>query len=290
MNLHHLKYFYDSARLKSLTKAAELNSVGQPAVSKAIQSLEASFRKNLLVHERNRFRLTEEGEIVYSYCQKVFRATEEMRDSLTHPHAIRGDVRLGWQSSMAECQFLTKALKSTNDLHPEISLKLRLGRTDLVCSWVTAGWIDFGVVIENLDLSEFETRTLASGQFYLVKSTQYEGNWNRDGVLTVEGKPEVLELQRLYRAKTQQSLKTKMEISSWGVIKKFALEGIGIGLVPDYMVQDELKNKSLMLVEPKSYAIPYKMKLIRKKSSYTSKKDQAVMDEICRLSPEKGLT
>ena len=64
MNLYHLKYFYDSARLGSMTKAAKLHRIGQPAISKGIQNLEATFKKVLISHERNRFHLTEDGEIV----------------------------------------------------------------------------------------------------------------------------------------------------------------------------------------------------------------------------------
>lgn len=280
MNLYHLKYFYDSARLKSITKAAKANSVGQPAISKGIQNLESLLKKDLMMHERNRFQLTDDGETVFQYCQKIFNATDEMKDSLTNQKTLRGEVIFAWQSSMAECDFLTKALKQTNDEYPDINLKLRLGRTDLVKKWVAAGNIDFGVVIENVNLAGLETKTLAKGFFVLVQSKNYFGNWRKDGVLTVEGKPEVEQLQKTFKKNYGYELKLKMEIGSWGVIKKFAMEGVGVGLVPDYMVQAELKNKSLVLVEPKLFAVPYQMKLITNKNKYVSKKAQVIIGHI----------
>lgn len=285
MNLHHLRYFYDAARLKSVTKAAGLNLVGQPAISKAIQGLEATLRKSLLTHEKNRFQLTDEGEIVFSYCEKIFQATDQLKDALSSEKSLSGDVRLGWQSSMAECDHLTQALKTIGERYPQISLKLKLGRTDLVRSWVLTGLIDFGVVIENLDLTGLETTNLAAGTFYLVKSKTYQGDWHKDGILTVEGKREVGELQKKYLAKNKRSLKLKMEIGSWGVIKKFALEGMGVGFVPDYMIQSELKQKRLVLVDPKDYAISYQMKLIQIKTKYTSKRSRAVINQICEFAP-----
>ena len=77
-----------------------------------------------------------------------------------------------------------------------------------------------------------------------------------------------------------------MEIGSWGVIKKFALEGIGVGFVPDYMIQSELKQKKLALVEPKIYTVPYQMKLICLKNKYISKKSKAVIDQILNFAPD----
>jgi len=285
MNLHHLRYFYDAARFKSITKAAELNLVGQPAISKGIQGLEATLKKTLLAHERNRFQLTDEGEIVFSYCQRIFQTTDELKDSLVKENFLRGDVRFAWQSSMAECDHLTEALKKVNSQHPDIHLKLKLGRTDLVRTWVLSGQVDFGVVIENIDLNGLHTTPLANGIFYLVKCKDYQGDWRKEGVLTIEGKPEAAHLQNLFHSKTGQHLKLKMEIGSWGVIKKFALQGLGVGFVPDYMIQDELKQKNLILVEPKTYAIPYQMKLIRQKTKYTSKKVQVLIEQICKLAP-----
>ncbi len=83
MNLYHLKYFYDSARLGSLTKASQVNRVGQPAITKAIQNLESTLKKSLISHERNRFQLTEDGETVFRYCDRVFHSMEELKDALS---------------------------------------------------------------------------------------------------------------------------------------------------------------------------------------------------------------
>lgn len=279
MNLYHLKYFYDSARLGSITKAAQLNRIGQPAISKGIQNLEATFKKVLISHERNRFQLTEDGEIVFSYCEKVFSATDELRDALSNKIKLTGEVRFACPSSMAESPFLSYAIKCIGEKCPGLSLKLMLGRTDLICEWVRNGVADFGISLDNVDFSGFDTEPLLRGFHYLIKSKNYKGDWHQDGVLTIENKREVLALRQLYHSIYNERLKSKMEIGSWSVIKRFVLCGMAIGFAPDYIIQDELKSKSISLVEPKALAVPYEIKIIRKAGKYLSKRCQLVIAE-----------
>ncbi len=267
MNLYHLKYFFDSARLKSITKAAELNRVGQPAISKAIQNLEASFNKTLIAHTRNRFQLTDDGETVLAYCEKVFSATDELKDVVTR-NAIAGEIRIGFPSSMAESSFLTKSLQKIEKSYPQTLFKLMLGRTDLVSDWVKNDLIDFGIVVDNIDISGFTCDVVESGFFHLVQHKSYKDDWRKVGVMSVEEKSEVKKLRQKYKSHYQEPLKTKMEIGSWSVIKKFVMAGLGAGYLPDYMIQDEIKKQTLALIEPKRLSVPYEIKIIRKAGKY----------------------
>ncbi|MCB0351102.1 MAG: LysR family transcriptional regulator [Bdellovibrionales bacterium] len=279
MNLHHLKYFYDSARLGSMSKAAEANFVGQPAISKGIQNLESILDKELVLHERNRFQLTDAGEIVFSYCLKVFSATEELKDAVAKNSEPEGLVRFACPSSMAGCDFITSPIKSINAKYPKISLNLMLGRTSFVRDWLIGDQIDFGIVLDNVDLSPFECTKLSEGHFHLVKSRSYLKNWRSEGVFTVEGTSEVKELHKKYKAIHKESLNVKMEIGSWGVIQNFVLAGMGAGYLPDYMIASELKKKSLVILEQRNLSIPYVIKLIRGKDRYLSLRTQSVIEE-----------
>ena len=63
-NLIYLKYFIDSAESNSVSEAARKNFVTQSCVSQGIKKLEQTLKIDLTMHLRNRFKLTEEGEIV----------------------------------------------------------------------------------------------------------------------------------------------------------------------------------------------------------------------------------
>ncbi|MBL7671005.1 MAG: LysR family transcriptional regulator [Bdellovibrionaceae bacterium] len=290
MNLVHLRYFYDSARLNSMTKAAELHRVGQSAVSKGIQNLEATFRKDLISHQRNRFQLTDNGEVVYSYCEKIFTATDELKDVLFQQLIPAGEVRFACQSSMAESSFLSSVVKTVSEKYPSISLKLMLGRTDIVRDWVQYGVVDFGISLDNVELAGLKAHLLKRGFFYLISGNKDKGSLQHDGILHTESKPEVQALRRMYQARYHERMKSQMVIASWSVIKRFAICGMGVGFVPDYMIQEELMNNLLNLVEPKTLRVPYEIKIVTKEDRYLPKRCQLVISEFisaCDLSPKQ---
>ena len=282
MNLYHLKYFYDSARYGSITKAAQLNRIGQPAISKGIQSLEGVFGKTLISHQRNRFQLTEEGVRVYSYCEKIFSATDELKDSLTKSTVPAGMVRIACPSTLAQCDFFTDAVKAIHLQYPLITLKLMLGRTDLVRDWVKNGIADFAIVVDNVDVSGFKVDHLRTGSFYLIQSKEGTHRWQEEGILTIEEKREVQELKKKYKAIHHRDLPIKMEIGSWGVIKKFVQSGVAVGFVPDLMIQEDLKAKKLICIEPKKLSVPYTISLIRKSEKYLTVRCRHVIEELMK--------
>lgn len=288
MNLYHLKYFYDSARLKSVSRAAQLNSIGQPAVSKAIQNLEASLKKDLISHKRNRFHLTDEGETVFSLCHKIFSATDELTAAVQNDLEVEGELGLACTSSMAECLFLASSLKNLDEKNRKLKIRLSLGRTDLVRDWVNSGKVDLGIVLDNIDLAGFETVTLAKGQYLLVRSPKYKGDWHQDGALTVEPKREVLELRSKYKNAFGKAMKTKMEIGSWSVIRRFVHCGMGVGFVPDYLVREDMKKKTLLAVEPKKLSVKYEIKVIRDPKRFFSRKSKTVIEELGQSASRVG--
>lgn len=280
MNLYHLKYFYDSARLSSITKAAELNRVGQPAITKGIQNLEGVFGKSLISHARNRFQLTDEGEVIFSYCKKIFSATDEMKDALVKSAAPSGVVRIACPSTIAQIDFFTEAVRSINTKYPKVNLKIMLGRTDLVCDWLRNGVADFGMVVDNVDFSGLNSETILSGSFNLIQRKDREINWHEEGVLTIEGKPEVQQLKQKYESIYNRELKIKMEIGSWGVIERFVDAGIGIGFLPDFMFKDKSIAKKYICIEPKKISVPYAISLIRRADHYLPGRCNQVIAEI----------
>ena len=284
MNLYHLKYFYDSARLNSITKAAELNRVGQPAISKGIQNLEGVFGKSLISHARNRFQLTDEGEVIFSYCKKIFSATDEMKDALVKSAAPSGVVRIACPSTIAQIDFFTGAVRSINTKYPKVNLKIMLGRTDLVCDWLRNGVVDFGMVVDNVDFSGLNSETILSGSFNLIQRKDREINWHEEGVLTIEGKREVQQLKQKYESIYNRELKIKMEIGSWGVIERFVDAGIGVGFLPDFMFNDKSIVKKYICIEPKKFSVPYTINLIRREDHYLPSRCQLLIKEFVSLA------
>lgn len=270
MNINHLKYFYDAARLGSLSKSAELNFVGQPAITKGIQNLESVLGVELLVHKRNQLILSDKGQNVLELSQQIFSSVEALKDAVhEESHELVGSVSFACQSSMAEA-FLGETIKALDVNHPKLQVKLSLGRTDIVCKWVRDQIIDLGVVIANVDLRGFDVQPLRSGHFHLVGPSSFKGSLKNTKIMHTEDKNEVLSLKQKFLSHYKQELITKHTIGSWGVIKKFTEQGLGIGFLPDYLIQKELKEGSLKVINKATFSVPYEMVVIHKKNSFMS--------------------
>ena len=66
MQIESFKVFCDLAETESFTTAAQINNVTQSAVSQQISSLERQFKSLLIERSKKKFRLTREGQVLYS--------------------------------------------------------------------------------------------------------------------------------------------------------------------------------------------------------------------------------
>ena len=73
MQIESLKVFCDLAETESFTKAAQINSVTQSAVSQQISALERTFKSLLIERSKKKFRLTRRGRPSTSTASKSSR-------------------------------------------------------------------------------------------------------------------------------------------------------------------------------------------------------------------------
>ena len=82
VNYKHLEYFWTVAREGSVTRAAEVLFVTQPAVSAQIQKLERRFGEKLFRKSGRNLVLTEMGQVVFRYADEIFSLGQEMVETV----------------------------------------------------------------------------------------------------------------------------------------------------------------------------------------------------------------
>ncbi len=73
MEMHEIKYFLAACRTLNFHRAAELSHVSQPALTRAVQKLEAELGGHLFHRERSQIRLTDFGRLMRSHLEQVLR-------------------------------------------------------------------------------------------------------------------------------------------------------------------------------------------------------------------------
>ena len=82
LNYHHLFYFWTVAREGTVTAAAEVLRVSQPALSTQIRMLEANLGEKLFRRSGRRLALTEAGRVAFRYADEIFTLGREFQSEL----------------------------------------------------------------------------------------------------------------------------------------------------------------------------------------------------------------
>lgn len=89
-NYNHLYYFYMTAKLGGVVRAAKSLRIAQPSLTAQIRALEGKLNLRLFFKDGRRIALTPDGERAYGFCKKIFEAAEEFSDHLRSSGANKG--------------------------------------------------------------------------------------------------------------------------------------------------------------------------------------------------------
>ncbi len=78
MNILHMKYAVEVARLGSLNKAAEVLLIAQPNISRSIKELEADLGISIFTRSAKGMELTPEGEEFIGYARSILKQIDEV--------------------------------------------------------------------------------------------------------------------------------------------------------------------------------------------------------------------
>lgn len=148
MNLRRLKYFVKIVDVGgSLTQAAEVLHIAQPALSQQMATLEGEFHQQLLVRTRRGVTPTEAGRVLYRHAQLILKQFEQAQaDVRNSGHALSGQVSVGLAPGTAASALALPLLKTVRARHPGVVLYLNENLGTTLCEQVTNGRMDMAVL------------------------------------------------------------------------------------------------------------------------------------------------
>lgn len=125
MELQEIRYFLVLAETLNFTRAAERCNVTQPALTRAIQHLEAKLGGPLLHRERNNTHLTELGRIMRPYFVQMSQQMEEARQKARSMLKLQeAKLTIGLMCTIGPTQ-LVDLLSGFLKVHPNIEIYLK---------------------------------------------------------------------------------------------------------------------------------------------------------------------
>lgn len=257
LNIYSIKYFQDAVTEKSITRAAQKNSVSPSAISQAIKQLEQHFEISLLKHKKNNFALTVHGRFFSEQSQSILDAVKavEQEMAIYRDEPLEGTITFATQQSIATF-VLPRFLAMFSKSFPGIVPHFRLGTSTVVENWISESTVDFALSLDNVSYVKGVSESVYRGKFVLVIRHGVAlptRKTIKDCKFLTTSSAEVLKLKRSFKKQYGSDLPVKMVIDSWSTIKRFCAEGEGIGFMPDYLLE---KSDKLQILDPKRFGLP----------------------------------
>lgn len=240
INLNTLKYFYEIANVKNITKASENLNVSQPALTKALKQLESDMNTKLFNRSKKGVTLTEEGEILYEYTRNTFQNLGSTLSVISETKETGGHLYIG-ATTTNFLEPILPALDKFRELYPKIKIEIvleeigvlekysRLGKLDILIKnsyeemdnleviksfSIQDAFIASKITYPELEDKEYSLKELLNNYPFVLLSNITHGRRNFDAYLRSQN----------------ISFKPTYEFNSYSLCRELIRNGFGIGI------------------------------------------------------------
>ncbi len=264
MTFEQLRIFLAVAELLHFTRAAEALYMTQPAVSAAIQTLEAEYGVKLFHRAGRNTQITDAGKLLQMEAQKILEQVALTEQGLRELNNMQqGELKLGASLTIGN-YWLPSKISQFKRQYPGISVKCTLGNAEEICQGTAIGLFDLGLVTGEVKASVqncLRQEVVGSDRLQIVVGKSH--SWYKRKEISPEELLTTTWVMRESGSGAQQVFEQALQ--SWGIdptllnvvlvlnssemVKAVVESGVGAAAIPELMVQNELKLSTLHAVQ-----------------------------------------
>lgn len=269
-----LRGFFAVARTGSFSRAASLLRVGQPAVSKMVRSLEERFGHPLFTRRKAGVTLTTEGQRLFDACERLFEEARAVDDTIrARARTPDGELFVATSDHVAT-HILPGAIATVRRSAPNLVVRILTGAAHLFVPGFAEGRPEIGLFFKVPDAPTIDRTVIAVAPCQVVVKAGLEAD---EAVLrSFIGSREVDDLSNkafpTVRMLDRARPGTRITISCSGLEahKALVLRGLGVSVLPLFIVGRELADGSLRVVHPE-YVYPAELELVSRRGARLSR-------------------
>ncbi|BBM86501.1 LysR family transcriptional regulator [Candidatus Uabimicrobium amorphum] len=259
-DLNLLLCFKVVAQKKSISKAAEVLCITQPAVSTQIKKLEAQLQIQLFERHNRGLVLTQPGRYLLGEVIKWETVLNDAVQETRNLHnGIGGTIRIGTYSTISS-HLLPAKIKTFCTQFPQVTFTFEYGTTKEIMQRVSVHELDCAIlcdVVPHPNLQQtmfFRDEMLLVAKKSLKYSTKKQNTWN---LLSYPHRQEdcFIQVQKHYKS-LWKNANVVVESENFETLKQCLLQGLGASFMPHYIIQDK-KHTLEMLKMKKRIAIEF---------------------------------
>ncbi len=145
MEMHQIRYFLAVTELLNFTRAAEKCNVSQPALTRAIQTLEEELGGPLFHRERQNTHLTELGRMLQPYLTQVLAQSEAAKARARGFATLKAaPLHIGVMCTIAPTR-LVDLFAGFRERNPGIDIFMRDAKAQVLHEWLAGGELDIAL-------------------------------------------------------------------------------------------------------------------------------------------------
>ncbi|MGY5123918.1 LysR family transcriptional regulator [Streptomyces nigrescens] len=260
LNLHRLWVFEQVVKCGGFSAAARKLYMSQPSVSQHVHKLEVSLRTTLIDRTGARPRLTDEGEVLLQYAQRISSLAQEVAAAIDRVSDVPSGRLLVGSTSTYGNHLLLPLLARFAERFPEVECHVKVGNTSDVIGLLADGEVRLAVLPgdaagasrhyrrerildERILLVAHPEHPLAGRAVTPSDLEQQHFLFREEGSATRRAQDDALARWKLSPARCPQ-------ISGNETLKHAVLAGLGIAVLPQRCVARELREGRLGPLRP----------------------------------------
>lgn len=279
MQVESLKVFCDLADTESFTRAAQINSITQSAVSQQISSLERLFNSPLIERSKKKFRLTREGQVLYDYSKVIIQTYDSMQSKMQEiKDIISGTIRVATIYSIG-LHDLPPYLKKFLKAYPTVHVHVEYRRSNQVYDDVLGNVVDLGLVAYPAKDARLEIVPLRQDLLVMICHPSHPLAKHKSVKLTqlkgqkfIGFEPDIPTRKAIDKIMKDEEVEVDhvMEFDNIETVKRAVEIDAGISIVPHGTITQEIAKQTLTEVKLEGHDLFRPLAAIFKKNKVLS--------------------
>jgi len=255
-----LKTFITLASLKNYSKTAEVLHLTQPAVTQHIQSLEKYYGTKLFDRQGKGLKLSYEGEMLLNYATKVLSMSKAVERTMKNSNDIKKNYNIGASLTIGEF-ILPKKLSDFMIGKNNYCVSMEVKNTKDIIKLLINEEIELGVVEGAFNKQYFEHKLWMKDKLVLVihpnhpfaklDEVNLKDILNENLIVREKGSGTraLFEKEINKREIDFEKFSKCIEIGNPAAIKKLIKNNIGVSILSEKTVEEEVNLKELKSIE-----------------------------------------
>lgn len=286
--LHQLKVFLQVVKSSSVSKAADVLHMTQPAVSIQLKNFQDQFEIPLTEVIGRRLHVTDFGIEMARITEEILQNVSEIQlKTQIYKGLLAGTLKIDSVSTGKYIlpHYVSGFLKN----NPHVDLNLEVSKRENVMESLEENKVDFALVSIKPQHIEVNEELLMPNRLFLVAGSDFSlaQEWKK-GPMPLHHIPIILRekgsgtrsILEQYADKNQVNTQVKFELTSTEAVKQAVMAGLGVSVLSVYSMKFELKENILTILPFPGFPLQNHWRLIWLKNKKLSPVASAYLEYI----------